>query len=63
MKIKIINACLAAGEHRDPGRMLAVGADISKEEAEKLVRMGRAIETAEAVVAEKSAEKKSGKNK
>ncbi|PIQ26134.1 hypothetical protein COW64_12375 [bacterium (Candidatus Blackallbacteria) CG18_big_fil_WC_8_21_14_2_50_49_26] len=60
MNIKITNPCLAAGEHQDAGNVLVVGKDIAQEEADKLVRMSRAVEVAQE---EKPAEKKSGKVK
>jgi hypothetical protein len=60
MNIKIISPCIAAGEHQDVGSILVSGKDISKDEADKLVRMGRAVEVTQE---EKPAEKKSGKVK
>lgn len=42
MTIKIKTACQVAGEHADEGALLVIGKDVDKDEAEKLVRMGRA---------------------
>jgi len=54
--IKIINACLVGGEHQEAGTVLFVGSDLDKDDAERLVRMGRAV--AFEALQEKPAEKK-----
>lgn len=41
--IRIIQKCRAAGRHCAERAVLAIPADISAEEARRLVRMGRAV--------------------
>ena len=44
--IRFLSSCLASGEHREAGSVH----EIDAEEAEKLIRMGRAVEVESAAV-------------
>lgn len=41
-KIRILANCLATGKHLEEGKLYAVPKDITAEDAEELIRIGRA---------------------